>query len=137
MRSPGPGPWRLAPAHRPSDSTVIVWSFTILFDTVWSSHSTKEKGPVDTVAVIVQVLFAVAFVAAGAMHLRFARGATPSAQMGWVTAVPPNGLAVIALLEMVGGAVLAVTAFTGPAWLAGLTAVCFVAFIGAAAVFHL
>ena len=91
----------------------------------------------DTVATIIQVLLGVSFVAAGAMHLRFARGATPSPQMAWVTAVPPNGLAVIALLELVGGAVLAATAAIGPAWLASLTAVCFVALMVAAAIFHL
>src|SRR5258705_9494829 len=91
----------------------------------------------DTVATIIQVLLGVAFVGAGAMHLRFARGATPSPQMAWVTAVPPNGLAVIALLELVGGAVLAATPAIGPAWLAGLTAVCFVALMVAATIFHL
>ena len=91
----------------------------------------------DTVATIVQVLVGLAFAAAGAMHLRLARGAAPSPQMAWVSAVPPNGLAIIAVLELLGGAVLAVTAFTGPAWLAGLAAVCFVVLMVSAAIFHL
>jgi uncharacterized membrane protein YphA (DoxX/SURF4 family) len=92
---------------------------------------------VDTVVTIVQVLIGLAFAAAGAMHVRLARGATPSPQMAWVTAVPPNGLAIIGVLEVLGGAVLAITAFAGPAWLAGLAAVCFVVLMVAAAIFHL
>jgi len=92
---------------------------------------------VDTVVTIVQILLGVAFVGAGAMHLRLARGATPSPQMAWVTALAPNALSIIAVLELLGGVVLAVTALTGPAWLAGLTAVCFVVLMVAAAIFHL
>jgi uncharacterized membrane protein YphA (DoxX/SURF4 family) len=92
---------------------------------------------VDIVETIVQVLLGVVFVAAGTMHLRLVRGATPSPQMAWIKAVPPSGMTAIAVLEVVGGAVLAVAAFTGPAWLAGLAAVCFVALMFAAVIFHL
>jgi hypothetical protein len=97
----------------------------------------QGDGSVDTIATIVQVLLGVAFFAAGANHLRFARGATPSPQMAWAAAVPTSGLWFISAVELVGGAALVVTAVTGPAWLAGLAGVGFALLMISAAIFHL
>jgi hypothetical protein len=91
----------------------------------------------DTAATIVQILLGLAFVGAGAAHLRALGGATASPQMAWITAVPPTGMRILAVLEVLGGAVVAVTALTGPAWLAGVTALCFVALMVCAIFFHL
>jgi uncharacterized membrane protein YphA (DoxX/SURF4 family) len=92
---------------------------------------------VDTVVTIVQILLGLAFVAAGANHLRLAGMPTPPPRMAWAAAVPPTGLRMIAAVELVGGAVVVVTALTGPAWLAGLAAVGFVLLMVAAGIFHL
>ena len=94
----------------------------------------------DTVLWIVQVVLAIAFAGAGFTHIRAAAADPASPRrpgMEWMSAVPPNALRTIGILEVLGAIGLVVPPLTGIApWLAPVAAAALALLMVFAIVFH-